>query len=135
MQTEEFFGLLAERGIERPVDVRLRNSSQLAGFAKRDDLAYFLRRILGAEYVQEPLLAPNAAMLDRYWNQEASWEEYAEAFENLLRSRAIETALERDLFKVRSVLLCSEPTPERCHRRLVAEYLSRHWDTVSIKHL
>lgn len=133
---EDFFERLKSHRIERLLDVRLHNKSQLAGFAKRDDLAYFLRELLGASYEHEPLLAPTQDILDDFKKRkEMPWEEYEERFLELLGEREIERALSRDDFSRRTVLLCSESTPEHCHRRLVAEYLQRHWGDVEILHL
>jgi uncharacterized protein (DUF488 family) len=41
---EQFFNLIKDNGIEFVVDVRLNNSSPLAGFTKETDLRYFLKR-------------------------------------------------------------------------------------------
>ncbi len=122
-----FFGRLTEAGIKRLLDVRLNNSSHLAGFAKRDDLAYFLREICGAEYVHEPLLAPTQALLDAYKKQKGSWVDYEQGFLALLADRKAEEELDKHLFDVPTALLCSEPTPEQCHRRLALEYLQAKW--------
>jgi uncharacterized protein (DUF488 family) len=130
-----FFGLLRQSGIRRLVDVRLNNISQLAGFAKRDDLAYFLREICGIEYVHVPLLAPTQEILDKYKKQKGTWEEYERRFLDLMNQRHVETELDRDLFAVPAVLLCSEPTAEQCHRRLVLEYLSGTWGDIQSLHL
>lgn len=131
----EFFGTLRRAGIKRLLDVRLSNSSQLGGFTKRDDLAYFLDAILGAEYRHEPLLAPTRELLDQYKKRRGSWRDYEEAFLTLMRDRAIESQLDRSLFEGPTVLLCSEPTAERCHRRLVLEYLRDRWGHLGIIHL
>lgn len=122
-------------GIQRLLDVRLNNVSQLAGFSKREDLAYFLRELCGAEYLHEPLLAPTQALLDAYRKQKGSWEEYERRFLDLMRERRIEEWLDRRLFDIPTVLLCSEATPERCHRRLVLEYLQERWGDLQITHL
>jgi uncharacterized protein (DUF488 family) len=131
----QFFGTLNDAGIEQLVDVRLNNVSQLAGFTKRDALAFFMRSICGAGYVHEPLLAPSQEMLDRYKKHGGSWSEYEIEFLDLMASRHIEHEIDRALFEPRTVLLCSEPTPERCHRRLVVEYLAERWGDVSAMHL
>ena len=131
----EFFGKLKQAGIRRLVDVRLNNVSQLAGFAKRDDLRYFLAEICGAEYVHEPLLAPSQEILDAYKKEKGSWDEYERRFFQLLADRHVETAIRPSLFDVPTVLLCSEPTAERCHRRLVLEYLNNRWGNVQAIHL
>jgi uncharacterized protein (DUF488 family) len=131
----EFFGLLRRHGIKRLVDVRLNNVSQLAGFTKREDLQFFLKEICGAEYVHEPLLAPTQDILDAYKKQKGSWPDYEKKFLQLMVDRKIEERLDRSLFAVPAVLLCSEPTPEHCHRRLVVEYLQAKWNDVKAKHL
>jgi uncharacterized protein (DUF488 family) len=131
----EFFGALKAHGIERLLDVRLNNTSQLAGFAKQADLAYFLGEICGAAYEHEPLLAPTQDILDEFKKRKGSWEAYSEAYLSLIRSRKVEAVLSRDSFRKKTVLLCSEPTPEHCHRRLALEYLQQHWKGVTIHHL
>jgi len=130
-----FFGLLNAEKIERLIDVRLNNTGQLAGFAKRDDLRYFLASLCGAEYLHEPLLAPTQELLRGYRNNELAWAEYARRFDELLAVRRIESELPPDLFDKRTALLCSEHTADRCHRRLVAEYLARHWGDLTAVHL
>jgi len=115
--------------------VRLNNTSQLAGFAKRDDLEYFLRELCGAEYVHEPRLAPTQELLDAYRKARGSWDTYAKQFVALLAERGVEHALDRALLSGPTVLLCSEPTAERCHRRLVLEYLAAAWGDVTPVHL
>jgi uncharacterized protein (DUF488 family) len=131
----EFFGTLKANGIERLLDVRLNNTSQLAGFAKRADLAYFLREICGAEYEHEPLLAPTQEILDTYKKRKGDWGEYADAFLTLMLSRNIESSISQESFARKTVLLCSEPTAEHCHRRLVLELLQKCWEGVNIVHL
>lgn len=133
---EHFFDRLKSHRIERLLDVRLNNKSQLAGFAKQDDLAYFLCELLGADYEHAPLLAPTQDILDDFKKRkEMPWREYEERFFALLREREVERLLMPEEFSKRTVLLCSEDTPEHCHRRLVAEYLQRHWGDVQIEHL
>lgn len=132
---EQFFGLLRQEGIRRLLDVRLNNISQLAGFSKRDDLRYFLREICEAEYVHEPLLAPTQEMLDDYKKKKGSWQDYEQKFRSLMVERNIEATLERSIFSVPTVLLCSEAKPEHCHRRLVLEYLREKWGNINIRHL
>jgi uncharacterized protein (DUF488 family) len=129
-----FFHLLRQSGARRLLDVRLNNVSQLAGFAKRDDLAYFLKEICGMDYHHRPELAPTQAILDDYKKGAGDWKAYETRFEDLLRQRRIENAVPRDLVDG-SCLLCSEEKPLHCHRRLVAEYLERHWGDVVITHL
>ena len=131
----EFFGTLKANAIERLLDVRLNNTSQLAGFAKQSDLPYFLREICGAAYEHEPLLAPTQEILDAFKKHKGSWDAYTEAYLALIRARKVESALSRDSFEKKTVLLCSEPTAEHCHRRLALEYLQEHWNNVAISHL
>lgn len=133
---ENFFGRLKGNGIERLLDVRLNNRSQLAGFAKRDDLAYFLRELVGAAYEHDPSLAPTEDILKAFKRKGAMpWSQYEERFLALMREREIESRLDQSSFARRTVLLCSESTPERCHRRLVVEYLKEQWGNIEIVHL
>ncbi len=126
-----FFTLLKDAGVRRLLDIRLNNLSQLAGYTKRDDLAFFCES-LGLEYRHLTELAPTQPMLDAS-RQGGGWERYEREFLELMRSRRIEE-LPRDLFDG-ACLLCSEPAPDHCHRRLVAEYLSQHWDAPLVVHL
>jgi uncharacterized protein (DUF488 family) len=131
----QFFGTLKAHGIERLLDVRLNNTSQLAAFAKQADLAYFLKEICGAAYEHEPQLAPTQEMLDAFKKHKGSWDTYSKAYLSLIRSRKVEAVLSRESFQKKTVLLCSEATPEHCHRRLALEYLQNRWDGVEIHHL
>jgi uncharacterized protein (DUF488 family) len=131
----EFFGALRRAGITRLIDVRLNNTSQLAGFAKREDLRYFLRELCGAEYCPAPELCPTAEILDGYKKKSLSWPDYQERFLALLSERRVENTIDRQWFAQPAVLLCSEPTAEHCHRRLAAEYLAEKWGGVKIVHL
>jgi uncharacterized protein (DUF488 family) len=131
----EFFSLLRQAGVKRLIDVRLHNVSQLAGFSKRDDLTYFLRELCGAEYLHEPLLAPTQELFDAYKKHKGTWADYERRFLDLLAGRKIEERLGRDLFTGPAVLLCSEPTAECCHRRLVLQYLQEKWGDVRSMHL
>jgi uncharacterized protein (DUF488 family) len=132
---EEFFGALREAGVRRLLDVRLNNTSQLAGFAKRDDLRFFLREICGAEYEHEALLAPTREMLDGYKKRKGAWSEYEREFLTLMRERRIEERVSRASFETPTALLCSERTTEHCHRRLVMEYFAEAWGGVQLRHL
>lgn len=132
---EEFFGALRDAGVQRLLDVRLNNTSQLAGFAKRDDLRFFLREVCAAEYEHESLLAPTQEMLDAYKKRKGAWEEYECEFLALMRERRVEKQISRAAFDKPTALLCSEPTPEHCHRRLVMEYLAEAWGGVELRHL
>ena len=131
----QFFGALKSAGIRRLMDVRLNNKSQLAGFTKNTDLPFFLRELCDASYIHEPLLAPTQEMLDDYKKKKGNWADYEELFLALMVKRDISNALDPRTFQEPTVLLCSEPTAEKCHRRLVLEYLQRHWDGLIIRHL
>jgi len=131
---EQFFEALRRSGAERVVDVRLNNVSQLAGFAKRKDLEFFLREVCGMSYVHLPELAPTKDILDAYKKEKGDWSTYEKRFLELMRKREIEKKLDPSIIGG-SCLLCSEHKPHHCHRRLVAEYLREHWNDVEIKHL
>jgi uncharacterized protein (DUF488 family) len=132
---ERFFGLLREHGVGRVVDIRLRPDGQLSGFAKRTDLRYFLANLADCDYRHLPQLAPSAEIRDDL-RRDRDWPRYAERFEALMDEREVPASLDRRLFE-ESVccLLCSEATPEHCHRRLVAERLARSWPNVVVSHL
>ena len=129
-----FFELVRKSGVKRVVDIRLNNVSQLAGFAKRDDLAYFLKEICGMEYIHLPDLAPTQEMLDQYKKHGGDWKMYEARFLALMQQRRIEETVSKELI-ADGCLLCSEDKPHHCHRRLVAEYLKQHWGDVDITHL
>ena len=131
---EEFFTRLAEAGVKRVIDIRLNNVSQLAGFAKKEDLRYFLGVIGGIEYLHLPELAPTQEILDEYKKHKGDWSVYEKKFLALMAERKVEEKLPRDIFDW-GCLLCSEDQPQHCHRRLVAEYLREKWGEVEIEHL
>jgi len=132
---EDFFETLRSAEIERLLDIRLNNSSQLAGFTKKEDLKYFLREICRAHYEHEPRLAPTDELLRTYKKERGTWDVYEAGFLALMKSRRIEAVLDPASFDRRTVLLCSEFAPDHCHRRLVAEYLARYWPGVQVIHL
>jgi uncharacterized protein (DUF488 family) len=129
-----FFELLRSSGARRLVDVRLNNVSQLAGFAKKDDLAYFAKEVCGIDYLHVPALAPTQEMLDRYKKEGGDWLDYERQFLDLMRQRRIEEKISKEVV-ADGCLLCSEDKPHHCHRRLVAEYLKERWGDVDIVHL
>lgn len=131
----QFFETLKRASIQQLIDIRLNNVSQLAGFSKRDDLAYFLKQICGVDYKHELLLAPTQDILDNFKKAKGRWEIYEDDFLALMKLRRIEKKLPKELFEPRTVLLCSEETAEHCHRRLVIEYLNSKWGSVRAKHL
>lgn len=132
---ENFFSLIRKNQVSRIVDVRLNVTSQLAGFAKKNDLAYFLKELCQTDYVHVTDLAPTKPMLDAYKSKSITWESYADKFVNLMAQRNIERTIDKALLD-NGCLLCSEHQPHQCHRRLVAEYLNKHWDeNIRIIHL
>lgn len=129
-----FFDTLRASGAKRLVDVRLNNVSQLAGFAKKDDLEYFLDKICRMKYVHLPDLAPTKEMLDAYRKDHRDWQTYERQFLDLLEQRRVaKKGIKRII--ANACLLCSEDKPDRCHRRLIVEYLDQHWGDVEIVHL
>jgi uncharacterized protein (DUF488 family) len=132
---EKFFDRLLASGSRKVIDVRLHNTSQLAGFAKATDLAYFLDRIGGLGYDHQTLLAPEDEMLKTFKRDKGSWTDYEIEFKNLMAARKIEEKLKPN-YLADACLLCSEDTPHRCHRRLILEYLNDRWGNVlDVKHL
>lgn len=131
---ETFFTRLEDAGVKRLIDVRLNNVSQLAGFTKKNDLRYFAKAICDIDYVHCPNLAPTQDILDAYKKQKGDWDVYEHKFLDLMRSRQIEINTSREALDG-GCLLCSEERPDHCHRRLVAEYLKKHWSDVEIEHI
>lgn len=131
---EAFFTKLRRSGAKRVVDVRLNNVSQLAGFAKRNDLEFFLREICHMDYVHVPELAPTQDILDEYKKNKGDWAVYEQKFLELMRKREIEKRVDPAVI-ADGCLLCSEDKPHHCHRRLVAEYLKSHWGDVEVVHI
>lgn len=132
---EKFFERLFKAGVRKVVDVRLHNSSQLAAFAKADDLSYFLKKMGNIDYVHEPLLAPTDDILKAFKKEKGDWKEYEEKFLSLISGRNIEQRFTPATFDG-ACLLCSEATPHYCHRRLVCEYLNDKWGgQLNVRHL
>jgi len=132
---EKFFHLLSDNGVRKMLDVRLNNVSQLSGFAKRDDLRFFLKNLCDAEYLHVPDLAPTKEILNGYKKKQISWEFYEDKFLNLMAIRNIERIFRHDELE-NSCLLCSEHKPHFCHRRLVVEYLNENSGlSLEVKHL
>ena len=132
---EEFFELLKESGIERVIDIRLRNTNQIAGFTKKNDLKYFLKELMNCEYHHFEFLAPTAEILDAH-RKGGPWSAYVEKFIPLMKERKAIERLDINFFKEkRSCLLCSEHTPDECHRRLVSEMMKEKWPELEVTHL
>jgi uncharacterized protein (DUF488 family) len=131
---EEFFSRLKTAGVRRVVDVRLNNTSQIAGFAKARDLKFFLQAVAGIDYLHLPDLAPTQDILDAFIKDKGPWGEYTRRFAELMETRQVAKTLQGRLLDG-DCLLCSEDTPEHCHRRLVAEHFRERWKSVEIIHL
>jgi uncharacterized protein (DUF488 family) len=135
---EEFFRLLQEAQVEKLIDVRLNRGGQLSGYAKHPDLGYFLQKVANIAYSHEPQLAPTRELLDAY-RQSEDWATYEAGFLALMQSREVPRMFDASTWPQRATLLCSEPGPEKCHRRLVADLLAAHWRSrgrsVEIRHL
>ena len=132
---EAFFGTLKRAGVRRVVDIRLRPNGGLSLFARGTDLPFLLRELCGAEYVHVPLLAPTKDILSDYRKKKIDWPEYERRFLALMDERQVAENLDRSLFSVPAVLLCSEASAEQCHRRLVAEHIRRRWGNIEVRHL
>lgn len=132
---ERFVRLLQEAGVDAVIDIRLHNTSQLAGFAKRDDLAFLLRTGFRIEYEHHPELAPTPELLDAY-KADGDWSAYERDFLPLLTERSAGMIGNELLSRYqRPCLLCAEPTADHCHRRLVAEWWAQHLPGVEVVHL
>ena len=132
---ENFFKRIKSANVKRVIDVRLNNNSQLAGFAKKNDLKYFLKALGNIEYKHIPLLAPTKEILDEYKKKKGAWSNYEKEFNKLMNDRKIEKEIKPELLH-QSCLLCSEDEPHHCHRRLIAEYLKNRWNVnIEINHL
>ena len=131
---EKFFGIITDNKIEIVADVRLYNSTQLAGFSKSTDLQYFLKKICGCNYIALKQLAPNPSLFENYKNEKTTWNEYEKIYNKFLDTHA-----NLDFFYAfknkRICILCAESSPEHCHRRLIAEKISKTYDDVKITHL
>lgn len=123
---EEFFRLLEQAQVEKLIDVRLNRGGQLSGFAKHPDLEYFLAKVARIRYSHEPQLAPTSELLDTYRDTK-DWPAYETGFLALMRDRGIPQTFDARTWPQRATLLCSEPGPEKCHRRLVADLLASYW--------
>lgn len=131
---QEFFATLRNNNIKRIVDIRLNNVSQLAGFAKRDDLKYFLGELCGIDYCHLEFLAPTKKMKDEY-TESKDWDVYAKEYNELLATRNVLDELDKSFFERETCFLCAEASPDRCHRALLTQYLQDHWGDLEVRHL
>jgi uncharacterized protein (DUF488 family) len=132
---ERFFALLAENDVRRVIDIRLKPRGQLSGFSKQDDLAYFLKRLNGCDYVHLPVLAPTEEIMETFRKARRP-DDFRRNFDALMDERGIPEALDHRLFEDSGTcLLCSEAEPEHCHRRFVADRIAGAWKDVEIRHL
>ena len=129
---EKFFSLLNQAGVRKIVDIRLNNSSQLAGFAKGDDLRYFAKKICGAEYLHILDFAPTKELLKSYQDKETTWDEYVSVYRDLLEKRGVKSRYSIDAFD-QACFLCTEDLPTNCHRRLLVEYFEEVFPDKDIK--
>lgn len=131
---EKFFNLLRNNGVKKIVDTRINNVSQLSGFAKGSDLKFFAAEIGQMSYEHKVDFAPTKELLLKYRNKQLTWEHFASEYINLLDMRKISKKTKVDLLH-ENCFLCSEHTPEKCHRRLLAEYLKQVRNDIQIIHL
>ena len=131
---EQFFELLKENGVKKIVDIRINNSSQLAGFAKGPDLAYFAKSINHISYVYIPDFAPTKELLSDYQNKRIDWVGYQKVYMDLIEERKVSSKYNITDFDG-ACFLCSEQSPERCHRRLLVEYFQKKNNNIRIFHL
>jgi uncharacterized protein (DUF488 family) len=135
---EEFFALLRDAGVHSVIDVRQNRTGQLSAFAKHPDLEFFLRQIGNMGYRHEPLLAPTPELRKSY-QEDKDWPAYEGRFLRLLKQRGVPNSLDLSSWPANVALLCTEPGPEKCHRRLVADLLAKYWraasDDVEVRHL
>ncbi|MHC4660684.1 MAG: DUF488 domain-containing protein [Planctomycetota bacterium] len=131
---EQFFHLLHDAGVKLVVDIRLNNISQLAGFTKKSDLKFFLKKIAGIRYRHCPEMAPTKDVLDGYKKKKITWEDYEQQYNELLKVRQVENLFQRQELD-HSCFLCSEFKPDKCHRRILIEYLQSKWGNINITHL
>jgi uncharacterized protein (DUF488 family) len=135
---EQFFALLKEAGVKKLIDIRENRVGQLSGFAKHPDIEYLLATITGILYSHEPRLAPSVEIRKAY-RETKDWSLYETSFLQLMRERGIPQTLEPVDFSETFALLCSEPGPEKCHRRLVADIFAEHLRSqghaVEVQHL
>lgn len=133
---EKFFNLLIDNNVEKVLDIRLNNTSQLSAFAKYPDIEYFLKEIAGIGYIHDKNFAPDKNTLISYKKGEITWEDYIEEFEASMQERDIEEYIAEKYSNINNYcLLCSEATPVNCHRSLLAQIFKRNIGKIEIKEL
>ena len=133
---KEFFNKIKDNKVNLLIDIRLNNVSQLAGFAKGKDLEYFLKEICDCEYAHDDVFAPTKELLDAYRAKNVSWNEYEKVFSAIMEQRGVSARFKKLYMKYNNIcLLCTEPTAEQCHRRLVAEHLKKNIGNIEIVHI
>lgn len=133
---ESFFSLIRNNKIEILIDIRLNNKSQFAGFTKGSDLPFLLKEICNCDYIHKIDYAPTKEILSAFQKGVIDWRGYEERFLPLIEKRKIELDFEKSFSNYSKVcLLCTEPTPEMCHRRLVAEYLTKKMVGATLLHI
>jgi uncharacterized protein (DUF488 family) len=133
---ERFFLRLRELKATSVIDTRIHPSSQLSGYSKQESLKYFLKEILQIPYIYESQLCPIEQDFKLYKNKQMIWKTYQDKYYQLLINRNIKEKIDFSPWGDRPVILCSESSPDQCHRRLAAEFISSTLNLVSeIKHL
>jgi len=130
----QFFETLSKNKVKKLIDIRINNRSQLAGFAKGSDLEYFTKAIANIEYEYIPDFAPTKELLSDYQNKKIDWTAYQKSYRQLIEQRKISSRYDVAGFD-HACFLCSEETPERCHRRLLTEFFQEGNSDIQIIHL
>ena len=131
---EEFFEKLKAKRIDCLVDIRLNPNGQLSRFAFEKDLPYFLEKLVdGCKYVHRIDLAPKKELLKEVRDKDNPMSRNYKLFEIAFNRQLENYSNIRNFVNQfgkyeRVVLLCSEPTIEKCHRRLVSDMLLKLFD-------
>jgi len=131
---KQFFEEIKEHKIEIVVDIRLGNTSQLAGFTKKDDLAYFLDEICGCDYEHRPDLAPTKDLIDGYKSKTVTREEFGRRYCEIIRDRDSGVLGFADKYRgyERICLLCSGADITSCHQQLLSSMLAEQVPSIAI---
>lgn len=131
---KQFIKLLQQNKIETLIDTRLHNTSQLAGFSKKDDLSFILG-LVKIKYSHNLSLAPSQEFLRPFKHKQLSWEQYENFYIDLIKNRHVEKQINNIVGTGHNCILCSEDSPSHCHRRLLAQYLKEFDASIQIVHL